>query len=402
MEGVARLCCAQIPGVCMLGIRGHPTTYLAHAHQFVGFLRGNMERTASARAFRTFLKTEAGRKLKDGGSLISAIRKGALKETMYTYHLRQCGAGVPSVFLTMDGVKEIMEWLPDVDRAVKDMLDGLFQEFVGNLSFGEATLDQCAKDDAEEVLDEIFTDGSRGGHIDEQVVHDALVDARIINRALAVELMAQTNIIRSKDAVIEAKSAESATERSAKIVITKTMDDLVKSKDAEIAALKAAAAKDAEIMDLRMRLLRAERSPRSEPEAAPPAKKKSSRPYESDTSMIQKLVFLVAYEAGQGLTPEDFSPFLEIKAIDSVELDGLWVSVFSVVRKRRQHTVEGILCQMCDHGVFVRKTFVERLNGEKTLDLTGLDHVASKIRTRLEQHAVIEAGKLVLHLAELS
>jgi len=76
---ISRLRCEQIPEVVFLGVgQGSSTVYLAHAHKFVGVLRGNMERSSASRAFSSFLNSMSGKVLKDnhGGDLLSSIQKG--------------------------------------------------------------------------------------------------------------------------------------------------------------------------------------------------------------------------------------------------------------------------------------------------------------------------------------
>ena len=233
---IARLCCQQLPGIAMLGTNGAPKVYLAHAHHFFGFLMGGLGKSTAYRGFNALMRSEVGRRITLGGDLRNAMQNGSLTEMMYTHRLGTRGGGKQSPFLTIPGMLEIMNGIPAVDENIKRRLRELLEGYLTDLSFHQATPEQCAHDEVDEVLDEIFTEGSQS------VTHEGL---RLVtyqyaadNRALAAELMAQTSIVRSKDAVIEAKSAESAAERSAKIVITKTMDDLIKSKDAEIAALK--------------------------------------------------------------------------------------------------------------------------------------------------------------------
>ena len=77
---VTRFCCKQLPGVGILGTCGGeamPREYLAHAHQFVGLLKGYTDRRLSSKAFHSFLDSEEGSKLKenDGGDLQRAMHE---------------------------------------------------------------------------------------------------------------------------------------------------------------------------------------------------------------------------------------------------------------------------------------------------------------------------------------
>jgi len=121
---VVRLCCEQLPGVAVLGIsQGSSTTYLAHAQQFVGFLRGNMERTGSSRALSSFLKSDSGKVLRenDGGDLLSAIQKGPLNQILYSHPMQPLRKGTTSQFVTIDGMKELLNKFPLVDATIRSM-----------------------------------------------------------------------------------------------------------------------------------------------------------------------------------------------------------------------------------------------------------------------------------------
>jgi len=139
---------------------------LAHAQQFVGVLKGNMERSGASRAFSSFLNGAQGKMLKenDGGDLLSAIQKGPLDKMMYSYRLKPREGGSPSQFVTTGGMKGILDGFPVVDVTVRRKLDDLYQGFsMSNFLFMQATPEQCDRDDLEEVVEEIsntsrFTD----------------------------------------------------------------------------------------------------------------------------------------------------------------------------------------------------------------------------------------------------
>jgi hypothetical protein len=153
---VLRLRCEQIPDVAFIGIKqGLCTTYLAHAQQFVGVLRGNSERTGSSRALNVFLNSVLGKVLKeqDGGDLLSAIQKGSLDKMLYTYRLKPSEGGAPSKLVSINGMKELLNGVPYVDATVPQKLDGLYQVFsTSNFSFMQATPEQCAKEEEEEGI----------------------------------------------------------------------------------------------------------------------------------------------------------------------------------------------------------------------------------------------------------
>ena len=247
MAIINRLCCTQMPGVAILGVEGSPTVYLAHAHHLVGYLKNSMDKKASSRAFHSFCKSDAGQKLKSGGDLREAISKGPLTEMMYTYHLRAQGGGSPSLFLTISGIQKIMHGLEGANEIIKGEVRHIFSGYLQKTCFDAVTPELCAIEDEQEEIEEIYTDVPSGmvvpssGLLEARItVAELAADKRALSaelRAKDVEMKAKDDIIKAKDEVIRARNAESA---------------------AEIAALKMAAAKDAQIMELRMQLLRAE------------------------------------------------------------------------------------------------------------------------------------------------
>jgi hypothetical protein len=163
---IVRLCCEQLPGVAILGIgSGQSKSYLFHIQQFVGLLKGNMERRGARRALVSYLSSPTGKTLKEqnGGDLLSAIQKGPLNKSLYTYRLKQREGGSSSQFVTMDGVKELLKGFPNAAESIKTRLDEVFESSsMSFLSFSPATLEQCARDDAEEAAIEEIFDGGDG------------------------------------------------------------------------------------------------------------------------------------------------------------------------------------------------------------------------------------------------
>ena len=253
-----RLCCKQLPGVAILGTGGGeavPKEYFAHAHQFVGLLKGNTDRRSSSKAFHAFLDSQAGSKLRenDGGDLLSAMHHhhhevaGPLEKMMYTYRLQTNGSGSPSSFVTVAGMREIMDGLPNANIAVKNKLQEIFAEYLNQssssssgsntpllLSFEQATPEQCAKDDADD---------------DEGIEEMASLDTTMIvtqkmwyevrlssfetaaeKRVLEAQLQAKDYMIVANESV---KAAEVAKERAEKELAQK-----------ELVSVKESAAKD--------------------------------------------------------------------------------------------------------------------------------------------------------------
>ena len=266
---IKRLSCAQIPGVLFLGVEGslsaQSNVVLAHTHQLVGLLLGKTDRRAASKAFRTFLDSDAGQRFRNGGDLRAAIQKGPLHELMYTYRMRFEG-GSASVFLTLEGIREISQSLPNQDEALKRIHQELFSSFLNQsgiqlLQLDAATPEQCARYDAEEVIEEVFTDGCvpvQGNDSTVVVTQKMWFDTRLCSyescaekRVLEAQLQAKDAQLQAKDMQIAAinmvKAAEIAKERSEKELAQK-----------EALNVKESAAKDVQIAKLQMKLELAE------------------------------------------------------------------------------------------------------------------------------------------------
>jgi hypothetical protein len=262
---IVRLCCEQLTGVAILGTgdSGASREYVVHAQQFVGLLKGNMDKRFCSKAFNAFIESEAGCRLKGdtGGDLVSALQNGSLEKMMYTHRLNPQG-GLPSMFLTVKGIKEVMRCLPHVEEAEKSRLKDVFAHYLDQpgcrpLTFLPATPEQCAKDDADEVIGEAFTEGcarSTVGNASIVVSHQTWFDMNMFEvkfaadkRVLEARLEAKDSVIASKDSVMAAndslKAAEIAKERAEKEMAQK-----------ELVHVKEAAEKDARIAQLQMKL----------------------------------------------------------------------------------------------------------------------------------------------------
>ena len=270
--------------------------YFAHAHQFVGLL-GIMDKRASSQAFRTLLasNSEAGRKIREhnGGDLITAIQEGPLQEgmMMYTHRLIHC-RGSPSVFVTLDGMREIMNELPDANEVVKNKLKKIFADYLNHqpntttttggpvspFSFTQATPEQCAKDDADEVIEEIATstEGCVPGNESTTTVvvtQRMWYDVRVSSYESAADKRVLEAQLRANESV---KVAEIAKERAEKELAVRERDSVIAANESmkvadvakeraekeraqmEIACVKESAAKDIQIVKLQMKLELAE------------------------------------------------------------------------------------------------------------------------------------------------
>jgi hypothetical protein len=262
---VVRLRCVQLPGVAILGISrpDKQTEYVAHAMQFVGYLKGTADRRACSRVFHALLGSDSGRKLKeqDGGGLLTAVQNGELKQMMYSYHIvPRGGGGSPSTFVTVEGMKEIMNVLPDADETIKHKLREVFFDYINHplsggldsLSFADATPEQCARDDADEVMEEITTGACSPGNESSMVVTQKMwFDARLSSFESSAEKKVLEAQLQAKDYMLSAsesmKIAEVAKERVEKELAQK-----------ELVHAKESASKDIQIARLQMQMELAE------------------------------------------------------------------------------------------------------------------------------------------------
>jgi hypothetical protein len=251
---IVRLCCEQLPDVAILGTGDSGTSreYVVHAHQFVGLLKGNMDTRLCSKAYNAFIDSAAGRRLKDstGGDLVSALQNGPLDKMIYTHRLNPQG-GLPSMFLTVKGIKEVMSGLPHAEEAEKSRLKDVFAHYLDQpgcrpLTFLPATPEQCSKDGDDEAIGEgcvAPTVGNSSIVISHKLWFDMnMNDVKFAadKRVLEAKLEAKNSVMVANDSL---KAAEIAKERAEKEMAQK-----------ELVHVKDAAAKDLEIAQLRMKL----------------------------------------------------------------------------------------------------------------------------------------------------
>jgi hypothetical protein len=224
-----------------------------------------MDRTTSSRAFRALLGSDAGRSIREnnGGDLLKAIEEGPLTSMTYTHPLKpRGGGGSPSVFVTVAGMREIMNGLPNADIAVKNRLNDVFSEYLNQsgsfipLSFKRATPEQCAEDGVDEVVEEIISEGHAQSSettmvITQQMWYDTRLTCFETNaekRVLEAQLQAKDYVIAANESM---KVAEIERERAEKELAQREMQNL-----------KVSTAKDIQIAQLKMKLELAEEKAR--------------------------------------------------------------------------------------------------------------------------------------------
>ena len=257
---VNRLCCKQLPGVAILGTGGGeaiPREYFAHAHQFVGLLKGNTDRRSSSKAFHYFLDSETGSKLRenDGGDLLRAMHEGPLGKMMYSYRLRR---GSPSSFVTVAGMREIMDGLPNANITMKNKLQEIFAEYLNQssgstpLSFEQATPEQCAKDDADEEIEEIVNDTTMV--VTQKMWYEvrfSSFESVAEKRVLEAQLQAKDYMIVANESVKAAEVAKERAEKAAEVAKERAEKELAQK---ELVSVKESAAEDIQIAKLQMQL----------------------------------------------------------------------------------------------------------------------------------------------------
>jgi hypothetical protein len=409
---IVRLRCEQLPGVSVLGVgTGSSKVYLVHAHQFVGLLKGSMERTGVYRAFNAFLNSAVGAALKssDGGELALAVRNGVLDRAMYSHRSHKYGSGGLSRFVTLDGAKEILEKLPDANAAVKSRLKDVFDSVSASfLTFSQATAEQCAKDDEEEVIEEIFDNSGFHGNFavssvppertwvetrliyyrsmaDRQIMEERLkakdLAAAVLEEKLKVkeaEKVADKEQSEKEKALLEnahlkekaATDAEKNMEKSDKEKALLENEHLkekvayeVKMKDLELANLRMQLELEKARKDMVPSRKRVSASALESGEPRPPplrTLRANSAKGPVQSGGCAQRYWIVAYEGEVEMTLAQLAPNLSgLSSIQSARFGGLWVSLLLVEKRVR---ITPVARAMQDVGLAGR-VWVEAFNG---------------------------------------
>ena len=118
---IKRICCLEIPGVSFLCFENilHEKIILVHAHPFIGLCIGKSDRRTCAKAFHAFLDSDSGQGLKNGGDLRTAAQNGQLSEHIYTHRMRADGGGGAALFVTLEGVRQILQGFPYQEESTR-------------------------------------------------------------------------------------------------------------------------------------------------------------------------------------------------------------------------------------------------------------------------------------------
>ena len=136
-----RLQCPQIPGVPIVAVGSDPVVYTVQMQAIVGKLLNKLSNPAANAAMHSFLRSPPGKTLSKGGDLVSAYRTGSMDAKIYTHPL---SGSKPSYFLTMEGVKDVAELLPNQDDSAKTQLITLLNDHLLDQSKAKACLQPIA------------------------------------------------------------------------------------------------------------------------------------------------------------------------------------------------------------------------------------------------------------------
>ena len=251
---IERLHCSQLPNVTIIGIGSDPVTYTAHMQQIIGTLLNKLSSGAANASMHTFLKSNAGKMMQQGGDLVNASFRGPLTAMIYT-HRFGVGAAKESYFLTMEGVKYVVDTLPNPDEDARQRITSLLDEHL---------LDQSK---SKECFQSVPDDQNPPSDMEEDCIIDARPNNSLAlrtaeNRMLRAELFAKDELTKTKDAIIEAKE----TVIQAKETIIQAKDTVIQAKEAEITAERSL--KSAEVARERAEKLAAQQETQRTKEAA--------------------------------------------------------------------------------------------------------------------------------------
>ena len=121
-------------------------SFFMHSAQVFMILLNKKSRRAASAPMHAFFESK---KMENGGDLRTAMMKGPLTSTVYTHPLGPNGGGTASYFVSLEGVKLIMDELPNQDENARTMYRNLFEEFLGDQSKAAASIqlatpEQCA------------------------------------------------------------------------------------------------------------------------------------------------------------------------------------------------------------------------------------------------------------------
>ena len=278
-----RLHCAQLPDVPIVSVGSDPVVYFAHMQQVIGHLQKKTSSRSAYSSMHTFLKSDAGKLMRQGGDLTSAYLAGNLSAMVYTHSLGTNTRKV-SNFLSMEGVKYVVETLPCQDESSTKLLTGLLQDHLleqtgtGSCFLPVADDGSFLESDDDDV-DEVAV-GEDGLVVVPAVkwFRSRLSTCEAENRVLKASLKGRDDLLRANATAAEAEkqAAILKKELECRAQLDRVKDENAIRDKADAVAIAVSNRElqhMKELMELRVQLARAQRSPRSDDESSSPAKK---------------------------------------------------------------------------------------------------------------------------------
>ena len=423
---IQRLCCSQLPGVAILGIGSGPSrVHLTHLLQFVGLMRGGSGRDCDRRILSAFLNSDAGKAINEnqGGDLASAFRAGPLQKMIYSHRGRLSGS--LSLYATVEGIKELIRTFPNVSGAARSRLSGVFEgDHVLFLLCEKATPEQCARADAEDVIEDICEEGAQATCVasgvtsertlletrllyhktvsDKQIL-EARLDAKDAEKAVLVEKL------KVKDAELYAKNEKAEKEKALleNAHLREKAEFEARMKDMEIEKLK---------MQNEMDKLLQGRPP---PPKAHPSRKRTSTsdpvddeedeayglfkasplltmtpyndPVTCDPNRVQRRRWVVAYASDKALEPADFDGCVRNTTTTSFG-NGEFLTMLTFCRRARLTVVQPIMQELLSKGRITGRVLVETcFNATLRFDVSSVANDSIKAHM-LRSPSVVRGG----------
>ena len=256
---VQKLECSQLPGVTIVSVGEQNVKYLTHMQKLFGYLLKKTNVTAANTAMHMFLRSVDGKAISRGGDLVSEYTKGPLDAMLYTHGIGLI-ASKTSYFLTLAGVRHVLETLPNQDEVAKQKLRSLLQDHLLDQATARACMQPATGDFLEEDADHADINEARtwvarresvSSHVFEYCRSYNEDQRKHVEEQIRLERAVKDAELKAKDVELKAKDAEMKAELRVKDA---EMKAALEAKDAEIKAKEESARKDLTIAKLEMEL----------------------------------------------------------------------------------------------------------------------------------------------------
>ena len=287
---IHKLLCIQVPDITIISIGSDIPVYAIHMPPLIGRLTGKTTKSAALHTMHTYLKSEAGKMMEQGGDIGTAYINGSLSNKIYT-HLIGFDPSKPSLFLTADGVRYVLDTLPHQDDAQARQITTLINEYMMHTEQAPSCFkpapDQYSTNWDDDTADTPPTDPEHG-----QVTPYMWYNCNAQNRVLIAQIEAKDDLIKANKAVASAEQEAAVLKKELELrdaMHQKGKEDaaaLTKANaEKEIALAKANAEKEialakvnaekeialakATVYETMMNNMKEARSPRAEPAGQP-------------------------------------------------------------------------------------------------------------------------------------